>query len=246
VVEDDMKSAGLIQLQLEAEGFNVVHAASAEEGLKIVNRQDLALITLDIMLPDMDGWEFLSQLQRLPRLARIPVVVVSFVADLRKGVSLGAASVIQKPVSRQDLRDSLSQLGLLPLQEGGTLKILVVDDDRKPEGLMALSSEGLASTVLRARPGREAIELAACELPDVIVLDLTTPGVTLVEQVTSPARSPVTEDIPTSAAASKAMKRDRDHQPFALGSAGNETASLDDKQLPDEVARAMSGRRAEA
>jgi len=175
VVEDDLKAAGLIRMRLEAEGFNVVHAASAEAGLEIACQQPLAMITLDIMLPDMDGWEFLKRLQQFPRLARIPVVIISFVADLGKGVSLGAAAVMHKPVSRQGLHDSLLDLGLLPLPEGGTLKMLVVDDDRKASGPMVLPSEGLASTVLRARSGQEAIDLAERELPDVIVLDLMEP-----------------------------------------------------------------------
>ena len=63
VVEDDFKSAELIRVQLEAEGFKVLHAASAEAALVLAVQQPLSLITLDIMLPDMDGWEFLESPQ---------------------------------------------------------------------------------------------------------------------------------------------------------------------------------------
>jgi len=75
------------------------------------------LITLDILLPQMDGWEFLKRLKQAPDLQRIPVVVVSIVADTGKGLALGAAAVMQKPISRQELYASLVELGLFPLTE---------------------------------------------------------------------------------------------------------------------------------
>jgi CheY-like chemotaxis protein len=112
VVEDDSKSADLIRVQLEAEGFKVLHAASAEDALVLAMEHPLLLITVDIMLPNMDGWELLSRLKATPALARIPVVIISIVADRNKGVELGAAAVIQKPVSRQELSASLVELGL--------------------------------------------------------------------------------------------------------------------------------------
>ena len=118
VVEDDLKSAGLLRVHLEAEGFKVLHAASAEAALVLAVQQPLSLITLDIMLPNMDGWEFLSRLKQVPALARIPVVIISIVADRNKGFALGAAAVMQKPISRQELYESLVDLGLFPLAQG--------------------------------------------------------------------------------------------------------------------------------
>ena len=89
----------------------------------------MSLITLDIMLPEMDGWEFLRRIKLVPSLSRIPVVIISILADLNKGYSLGAAAVMQKPISRQDLYDSLVGLGLLSRHDTG--QKLVVDDDPK-------------------------------------------------------------------------------------------------------------------
>ena len=142
VVEDDFKSAELIRVQLEAEGFTVLHAASAEAALVLAVQQPLSLITLDIMLPNMDGWEFLSRLKQVPDLRRIPVVIISIVADRNKGFSLGAAAVMQKPISRQELYESLVDLGLFPLSQGQTLKVLVVDDDPKAVELIAVRIAG--------------------------------------------------------------------------------------------------------
>ena len=177
VVEDDYKSADLIRVQLEAEGFRVLHATSAEEALTMAVKQPLALITVDIMLPSMDGWEFLSRIKQMPGLGRIPVVIISIIADRNKGFSLGAAAVMQKPISRQELYDSLVDLGLFPVRAGQTLNVLIVDDDPKAVELIAVRVMGLARTVLRAYSGREAIDTARRELPDVIVLDLMMPDV---------------------------------------------------------------------
>ncbi len=161
MVEDDYKSAELIRVQLEAEGFTVLHAASAEAGLVLAVHQPLALITLDILLPQMDGWEFLSRVKQVRhRSSRIPVVIISIVADRNKGFTLGAAAVMQEPISRQELYESLVDLGLFPVSQGKMLKVLVVDDDPKAVELVAVRMLGLASTVLRAYGGQEAIDIA--------------------------------------------------------------------------------------
>jgi signal transduction histidine kinase/CheY-like chemotaxis protein len=102
VVEDDFKSAALIRMQLEAGGFTVLHALSAEEALVLAAQQPLSLITLDILLPGMGGWEFLNRLKAEPALSGIPVAIISIVADRSKGVALGAAAVMQKPISMSD------------------------------------------------------------------------------------------------------------------------------------------------
>jgi CheY-like chemotaxis protein len=112
VVEDDANSAELIRLQLEAEGFTVLHVASAEDALALAAQQPLSLITLDILLPGMDGWELLTRIKSVPALSRIPVVIISIVPDHDRGLALGAAAVVQKPISRQALYASLLDLGL--------------------------------------------------------------------------------------------------------------------------------------
>ncbi|MHB1313824.1 MAG: response regulator transcription factor, partial [Gemmatimonadaceae bacterium] len=177
VVEDDVKSAELIRVHLEAEGFSVLHARSAEAALALAAQQPLALITLAIMLPDMSGWEFLGQIKQITALQHIPVVIISIVADRHKGFALGAAAVMQKPMSRLELYESLVDIGLFPVAPGRTLKVLAVDDDPAAVELIALRLTGIASVVLRAHGGQEAIDLARLELPDIIVLDLMMPEV---------------------------------------------------------------------
>src|SRR5256714_14047506 len=144
VVEDDFKSADVIRVQLEAAGFKVLHVASAEEALILAEQQPLSLITLDVMLPNMDGWQFLDRLKEMPLLKHIPVVIVSIVADRNKGFALGAAAVMQKPISRQELYDSLVELGLVPVAHGGSLQVLILEDDPRRGDLMALHLARLA------------------------------------------------------------------------------------------------------
>ena len=113
------------------------------------------------MLPDMDGWEFLSRIKQVPALRRIPVVIISIVADRNKGFALGAAAVMQKPISRQELYESLVELGLFPLSQGQTLKVLVVDDDPKAVELIAVRILGRQHRAARVRRPRGDRDRAA-------------------------------------------------------------------------------------
>jgi PAS domain S-box-containing protein len=246
VVEDDYKSADLIRVQLEAEGFMVLHAATAETALVLAARQPLALITLDIMLPNMDGWDFLSHIKQTPSLKHIPVVIISIVADPARGFALGAAGVMQKPISRQELYEALVGLGLFPLAQGETLKVLVVDDDPKAVELIAVRILGLASTVLRAYGGKEAIDAARRELPDLIVLDLMMPEVSGFDVVAALNESEETARIPVLVVTAKHITPEDRQQLNGYVLSIMEKANFDRDRFIAEVRRAMSGRRVTA
>jgi CheY-like chemotaxis protein len=242
VVEDDFKSAELIRLQLEAEGFTVLHAVSAEDALVLALQQPLSLITLDVLLPDMDGWEFLGCLKQVPALARIPVVIISIVADRNRGFALGAAAVLQKPISRQELYESLVELGLFPRRSDRTLKVLVVDDDPVAVELIAVRMVGLASSVLRAYGGREAIDIARQELPDLIVLDLLMPEMSGFDVVQALAEHPGTVRIPVVVVTAKQITPEDRAKLSGCVTAIMEKAEFDGRHFATEIRRAMSGR----
>jgi PAS domain S-box-containing protein len=242
VVEDDLKSADLIRVQLEAEGFKVLHAVTAEGALVLAVQQPLSLITLDIMLPNMDGWEFLSRLKEQPAMASVPVVIISIVADRNKGFALGAAAVMQKPISRLELYETLVQLGLFPRSQDRALKVLVVDDDPKAVELVAVHLQGLATNLLRAYSGREAIDTARQELPDLIVLDLMMPDVNGFDVIEALQTHPDTARIPVVVATSKEITaEDRTKLNGYVTTIVNKS-EFDSGRIATEVRRAVTRR----
>jgi len=196
VVEDDDSAAHLVRILLEAEGFAVLRAASAEEALEMAPRQRLSLITVDIQLPGIDGWQFLTSIRADASLAKVPVVVISG-ASKGPPVALagGAAAVLEKPVSRAALKDALSNLGFHDAQEQ-TRTVLVVDDDPKAVDVIAALLPIPAYETVRAYGGREAIVLAHRMRPDLILLDLMMPDVTGIDVVHALKSEPDTADIP--------------------------------------------------
>ena len=210
VVEDNDDAAALMRAQLEAEGFAVERVASAESALALVDDMTPDLITLDILLPGMDGWEFLARLRQTTRWEAVPVVVVSVVADQGRGFSLGAALVLQKPIGRDALTRGLERLGLAP-HGSRPLTVLIVDDDAEAVELLATHLHQSDYLVLRALGGREGIELARRFRPDLIALDLEMPEVSGFDVVEALKGNPSTARIPIVVVTAKDLTRsDRD------------------------------------
>jgi CheY-like chemotaxis protein len=242
VLEDDLSSAQLMQVQLEAEGFKVLRAASAAAALALAAQQPLSLIVLDILLPNMDAWAFLSGLKELSDLRRVPVVIISSGTGPYMRFSLGAAAVMQKPISRRKLQESLTDLRLLPLAPGRKLNVLVVDDDPKAVELIAVFTQALAGTVLRAPGGREAIDIAIRELPDVIVLDLMMPEVTGFDVVAALNEHDDTARIPILVVTAKEVTADDRVKLSRSVMTIMEQAGPHPDRFTAEVRRAMAGR----
>ncbi|CAN5354459.1 hypothetical protein BH11PSE14_BH11PSE14_09280 [soil metagenome] len=192
VIEDDVKAADLIRLMLEAEGFTVLHVRSGEQALELVGEQPLSLITLDLQLPGMDGWQFLK---RIRALAQVPVVIIAGEFDTDHAIAGGASAVLTKPISRARLKSSLASLGLHPAEEH-TYTVLVVDDDPRAVEVIAAFLPAPAYKVIRAFGGREAINMARRELPELILLDLMMPEVNGMDVVEALKSDPDTDRIP--------------------------------------------------
>jgi PAS domain S-box-containing protein len=195
VVEDDDKAADLVRLLLEAEGFTVLMAASAEAALQLAPQHPLSLITLDIRLPGIDGWEFLERIRTSSTLAHVPVVIITGTSDSNMALTGGAAAVLQKPISRAQLKGALDHLGLHPAHER-THTVLVVDDDPKAVEVIAAFLPSPAYAVVRAYNGSEAITLGQRVRPDLILLDLMMPEVSGFDVVEALQRHTDTARIP--------------------------------------------------
>jgi len=242
VVDDDLTSADLIRIQLEAEGFAVLHASSTAEGMRLAIERTPSLITLDIALPKMDGWDFLTRIKKVPALRHVPVVIISILPDFTRGFALGAAAVMQKPVTRKELYDSLAQLGLFLHADGPALTALVVDDDPQAVELVAVRLAAIGANVLRAHGGQEAIDIARAQLPGLIVLDLMMPTVNGFDVVEALREHADTARIPIIVMTAKRITAD-DHQRLD-GTVATimEKGQFDRARFTTEVRRAMSGR----
>jgi PAS domain S-box-containing protein len=181
VVEDDPDVARLIQIHLSGEHREVLIAHRGEDALEIARREDLDLITLDIMLPDMNGFDLLDTLKADSATRDTPVIIVSVVSDRHEGLRLGAVDYITKPIDEERLLTSVRKV--LVARDGS---VLVVDDDRDT---LLLLSKVLAThnfTVHTATRGREALSVAREVRPSLILLDLKLPdldGYTVLEQL---------------------------------------------------------------
>jgi PAS domain S-box-containing protein len=172
VIDDDAEASEIIRRFLEKDGFNVVTALSGEQGLRLAHELHPAAITLDVMMPDMDGWSVLRALKVDPLLHAIPVVILTMVDDKSKGYALGATDYLTKPVDRVRLHQILSRY-----QQPGDQPhcVLLVEDDKVTREMTARVLEKADWQVIEAGNGREALEQLARQKPQLILLDLMMP-----------------------------------------------------------------------
>ncbi|WP_081882250.1 PAS domain S-box protein [Cryobacterium sp. MLB-32] len=195
VVEDDEQSADLVRLLLEAEGFSVIVASSGEEALLVAPQRPLSLITLDIGLPGMDGWTCLQRLRGEKSVASVPVVIIAGLADSRLALNRGVVAVLEKPLSRSELKSTLGVLGLR-VEARKTHTVLIVDDDPGAVELMSAYLPASEYAVVRAYGGAEGITLAQQVRPDLILLDLMMPDLGGRDVIRTLRQDPVTASIP--------------------------------------------------
>jgi len=207
VVEDDDHAADLLRLLLEGEGFSVLRATSAEDGLAMATLQPLRLITIDLELPGIDCWEFLLRIREVNALAHVPVVIIASLVDANMALASGAAAVLQKPISKAQLGASLERLGLQPAKFV-TRTVLVVDDDPKAVEVIAAFLPLSEYTVVRAYGGGEAITLAGRLRPDLILLDLMMPDISGFAVVEALQRDSSTANIPIVIVTAKSITAD--------------------------------------
>ena len=117
VIDDDPQIHELINRCLNKEQLNVVIASSGEEGLKLAEELQPNIISLDVMMPQRDGWSILSSLKENPQTAHIPVIMMTIIDEKNKGYNLGAADYILKPINRQQLINVLHKYIQVPASE---------------------------------------------------------------------------------------------------------------------------------
>jgi len=191
VVDDDQSVLDLTERFLTREGFSVLTASGGQEGLRLAREFHPAAITLDVMMPDLDGWTVLAAIKGDPELADIPVILMTIVDEKNRGYSLGATDYMVKPVDRERLSGVLRNIcGAV-----GRQVFLVDDDDMMRRGMrLALEQDGWQ--VSEAENGRIALARLAETRPDIIMLDLMMPEMDGFEFLVEMRRQAEWRDIP--------------------------------------------------
>jgi signal transduction histidine kinase/DNA-binding response OmpR family regulator len=168
VIDDDPAVRDVVRRFLVKEGFRVATAAGGEEGLRLARELRPDAITLDVMMPGLDGWAVLSQLKGDGATASIPVVMLTMLDDRSLGYALGATDYLTKPIDRERLVAALA-----PYRR--ELPVLVVDDDAGLRALVRRMLEREGYVVVEADNGRTALERMRDHAPGAILLDLMMP-----------------------------------------------------------------------
>jgi PAS domain S-box-containing protein len=195
VVDDDKNSNELLSIVLREAGFSVAPYYSGKNLLKISKKLKPDIITLDILLPDTNGWLVLRQLKNDPITASIPVLIISVTNNNELGIAFGATYSFTKPVRRTELVDSLKKIkSKLRLESPG---VLIIDDDENTLELLNSMIEHEGFEVTKAHGGKEGLEKLFSERqPDILILDLMMPEVSGLDIISSLRADARTKDIP--------------------------------------------------
>jgi signal transduction histidine kinase/DNA-binding response OmpR family regulator len=172
VIDDDAASRDLLGRHLAAEGVAVVTAASGEEGLRLARDLHPAVVTLDVLMPGLDGWAVLAALKGDAATADLPVIMLTMLDDRDLGYSLGAADYLVKPINRERLLAAVRKHA----RHASGRRALVVEDDPATREMLRRTLEREGWAVEEAADGRGGLERVAAAPPDLVLLDLLMPG----------------------------------------------------------------------
>jgi CheY-like chemotaxis protein len=192
VVDDEESARELVSALLRRHGFAVATASGGAEGLRLAAQMRPAVIVLDVMMPEVDGWAVLQRLKTDPDLAAIPVVMNTAVAEPSQGYVLGAAAYLTKPLDAQELVQAVAQQ--VRLARRGPVLIIGADEGTVDITAAALQRRGWP--VAEATRARDALDAIARQRPCAILMDPDLPdhdGYLLLEEL---HRHPVWRDLP--------------------------------------------------
>jgi PAS domain S-box-containing protein len=205
VVDDNPQAAEILVRHLDAGGFRSELARTGPEALSMARDLKPVAITLDILLPEIDGWEVLNRLKADESTQNIPVVVVSVIDNPALGRALGALDYFVKPVDAKALLSRLRQYTFTTKVEGDPVRVLVVDDELDNLDLLDALLKPAGFGVLKASSGREGIEMAMSQLPNLILLDLVMPDLNGFDVVEALRVEETTRSIPIMVLTAKAL-----------------------------------------
>ncbi|NIK78009.1 signal transduction histidine kinase/CheY-like chemotaxis protein [Paenibacillus castaneae] len=180
VIDDDSDMHQLMYHYLGKEEWTVAVARDGQEGIRMAKELNPAIISLDVLMPGMDGWNVLTTIKNDPELASIPVVMISMTDDKNLGYALGASEFLTKPIYRDKLLAVLDKY----IHEQQTHSVLVIEDDIPTSQMMTKMLEKEGYRVTRASNGQHALQCVNRAKPQMILLDLMMPKMDGFEFVT--------------------------------------------------------------
>lgn len=191
IVDDDPGVLKLISEAFNDHGYKTLTTSSGKEAIKLAREHQPFAITLDVIMPEMDGWEVLNHLKKDPLTSNIPVIIVSVSEDKDTGFALGAIGCVTKPVDKNSMINEINKIyGYLPSS------VMVVDDSEidRNQTSQIIMSEGMKVTT--AEDGKRCLALLEESMPDVLVLDLVMPGLNGFDVLDRIRSKPETNKLP--------------------------------------------------
>jgi CheY-like chemotaxis protein len=192
VIDDDATARALLRRYLSKAGYQVDEAGDGRTGLDRARESRPDVITLDVMMPGMDGWAVLTALKADPALADVPVIMVTILDEQRMGFALGAFDYLTKPIERSRLLAALER----GADRSGRRDVLLVEDDAETRAIMRRTLERAGWDVAEAENGRVGLERLAAHVPRLVLLDLMMPEMDGFEFLDALRRRPDLRSLP--------------------------------------------------
>ncbi len=237
VIDDDPIVHDLMTRFLAKENLRAIIAADGESGLRAARDYAPVAITLDVMMPAIDGWSVLRSLKADPATADIPVIMLTMVSDKSLGFSLGASEYLTKPIDRERLHSVL--LKYTPNNEA---LVLVIEDDEATRELLIRSLESKGHQTEQAENGRAALEVIRRDPPSLILLDLMMPEMNGFEFLHELRQNPSWRDIPVIVLTSKDLSNDERARLSGEADVVLQKGAVEREALLREVARRVAVR----
>ena len=204
VIDDDETQRDLMERFLTSEGFTVQTASDGEEGLRLARVLKPVAITLDVMMPDMDGWTVLSRLKSEPEISNIPVIMLTMMDDKKRGYALGAANYITKPTDCKRLAQMLKKYSCA----NPPCPVLLVEERSTRRDMIRTMLKDCGWSVTEAENGHDALESVVENRPSLILLDLMITEDDGIEFAAELRRHPEWRSIPVVVLASEHFTRE--------------------------------------
>mgnify|MGYP000409518611 CR=1 FL=1 len=201
VIDDEPFALDLIQRFLIKEGYHVVTSSSGREGIRITQKLQPMAVILDVMMPELNGWEVLSILKNDPTVRDIPIIMLTILDEVNKGFALGASEYIIKPLEQEHLLQVLDKHH--QISKGS--KIMVVEDDAPTRELIVRTLHKEGYETCEAMNGQIALQVLEAEKPAMILLDLMMPEMDGFDFLKEARQKGISPEIPVVVLTAKAL-----------------------------------------